>query len=142
VAYEYGIHAPTRWFDELLAHYIAYVYEKAKRARTANIVEAFTTLSAPPRKHTSLEDFETLYSKMDYPNFSWYHRQFQTLVAEIYSQGADFLIRVKAEFGAGEQLPPELRSKATTGEMNTTELVSKLERINPAFGAWATTFSR
>jgi hypothetical protein len=31
LAYEYGIHAQTRWFDELLAHYIAYVYERAKR---------------------------------------------------------------------------------------------------------------
>ena len=40
LANEYGIHAPTRWFDELLAHYIAYVYERAKRVSTANIVEA------------------------------------------------------------------------------------------------------
>jgi hypothetical protein len=29
---------------------------------------------------------------MDYPNFSWYHRQFQALVFDNYSQqGVDFL---------------------------------------------------
>jgi hypothetical protein len=90
-----------------------------------------TTLAAPPREYTSLEDFENHYSKMDAPNFTWYHRRFQALVIEIYSQqGVDFLTRVKAEFSDG-----------TTRKMSTTELVSEPERINPGFRAWATSFS-
>ncbi len=130
--YGYGIHAPTHWFDELLAHYIAYAYEKAKRPTTASIVEAFTTLAVPPRTYTSLEDFESHYNKMDTANFTWYHRQFQARVIEIYTQqGVDFLTKMKAEFGA-----------ATSGEMSTTELLSKLERISPGFRAWAIGFSR
>jgi hypothetical protein len=130
--YGYGIHAPTHWLDELLAHYIAYAYEKAKRPATASIVEAFITLAAPPRKYTSLEDFESHYTNMDSANFTWYHRQFQARVIEIYAQqGVDFLTKMKGEFGA-----------ATSGEMSTTELLSKLERISPGFRAWAKRFSR
>jgi hypothetical protein len=64
LVYEYGIHAPTRWFDELLAHYIAYAFERAKRPSMANIVKSFTTLAAPPPTYTSLEDFEQQYRKM------------------------------------------------------------------------------
>jgi hypothetical protein len=131
LAYQYGIHPPTHWLDELLAHYVAYAYERAKRPTTASIVEAFTTLAAPPRKYTSLEDFESHYNKMDPANFTWYHRQFQARVIEIYTQqGADFLTKVKSEFGT-----------APSSKMGTAELLSRLEHISPGFRAWAARFS-
>ena len=84
-------------------------------------------LEIPRPKHTTLGDFELLYSGVGPRNYGWYQGRFFQRVAQVYdSEGIGFVTKVLKAFPAsdGESLP------------NDTVL-QKLEEITPGFIEWS-----
>ncbi len=130
---EYGIQVEsqesTAWFFEVLASYFAYAYEKERRPELATIVEAIAKMSSPPVMHTAPSDLPKTLSLMasgDSSNFIWYQHRFEGRIVDVYArQGLDFLPKVKAAF-SGQK-----------GEINSSDLMSRLEQASPGFDTWS-----
>lgn len=130
---EYGIQLEgqesTAWFLEVLASYFAYAYEKDRRPDLATIVEAVAKMSSPPVTYTAPADFTKTFRLMaagDSSNFIWYQHQFEGHIVDVYArQGLSFLPKVKAAF------------EGRKGEINSTDLMTGLEKASPGFEAWS-----
>ena len=130
----YGIHAGTRWLNELLASYVLYAYLQSERRDLLwliDIVQESNHLRLP-QHHVSLEDFESQYMDIlanDGENYGWYQGQFLERVKSVYSQqGLDFLKRVRTAFPKGSS-PHE--------QLGNAETLRRLEQFSPGFTAWA-----
>lgn len=93
-ARSYGIQFPNKWTFELAATYFAYFYLAQNAELELELwLEAAATLEkniAPA--FTTIEDFETLYTKVGVENYAWYQVVFLYRVEEIYEQqGKQFL---------------------------------------------------
>jgi hypothetical protein len=131
---EYGIAAPNKWFNEMLASYFSYAYLKARQPPVATVVEALDQIPLKPMPHTSLEDFEKLYLDVGMENYVWYQQQFERRAIKVYAeQGLEFLKKVKSAFPAAGNSPLETKKD----ELTPTALILRLERICPGFQAWA-----
>jgi hypothetical protein len=120
---------PNKWFSEFLASYFAYAYLREKRPKLAtlfHIMAADLALQGPRPKHTSLADFERLYS-VGPKNYGWYQGKFFQRVAQVYdAKGLSFIAEVLEAFPAaeGESLPVDI-------------VLQRLEKISPGFIEWS-----
>ena len=83
--YAYGMKAPTHWISEFLATYLMESYlienQPARTSNTQRMSEAFVQSTHP--EHTSLDDFERLYSGVSPMNYGWYQGQFALRAATV-----------------------------------------------------------
>jgi hypothetical protein len=134
----YGIDPRCRWLDEFLSTYFGEVFmakEQGDWTLGMEFPEKPTSLDPPKRpKHTTLEDFEELYVRVD--DYIWYQLQFSKHVKEVQSRmGLEFLKEVKRLF------PAESGSTARIGEpISPSESLARLEGISPGFQKWAKVF--
>lgn len=130
---QFGIRAPNLWLNEMLATYLAYAFMRARHPELASLWDVMcdADLAAYTPVHRTLEDLETLYSRVGADNYVWYQSQLQPRIRAIYStQGFDFLRRVKEVFPIGTAtLPP-------------SEVLQRLERVAPGFTEWAKVFAQ
>jgi len=126
-----GIDPQTRWFDEFLATYTAYVYLNAGYPKYALGMEMmwrvdFLNLT---HAHTSLDYFETNYHELvskEPGNYGWYQSAFGKRALAIYPQeGPGFLDKIRKDFSSGGP------------KLDNAQVLDKLETINPGWKAWA-----
>jgi hypothetical protein len=127
----YGIAVPNRWVNEFLANYLATAYESENppdpQLRKFREIMGQASDRLPRPAHTSLEDFERLYTGMDFQNYVWYQRQLTRRAEEVYeAEGLDFLTQVKAAFPPGEPRPVPVQVS-----------LERMESIVPGFLEWA-----
>src|SRR5262249_20623613 len=99
----YGIRPPCRWSNEFLATYFAYGYLREMQPDLAALFVAMTyelqCLGADRPRHTSLEDFDRLYSGVGSKNYGWYQSAFAGRVREVYAARKwSFLEDVRAAY--------------------------------------------
>lgn len=125
---------PVRWFDELLASYLAYTYLKEHDPELADFMEDYArevTLGTEPR-FSSLAHYDAfretyLSSTQGATNLNWYHNAFNLRAAQLYRRhGPDLMHRLRSEL-------PWRRIETWT----TTELLELLDELSPGFLAWA-----
>ena len=127
----YGISPPNQWVNELLANYLSTAYT-AEHPAAPQFEKFFGMLSAasikgPRPKHTTLEDFERLYSGVGFDNYAWYQQQITRRAKDVYqTKKLDFLKEVKAAFPSNETRP-----------LGVEVSLERLERIAPGFLDWA-----
>lgn len=137
-----GVHAPIRWFEEMLATYFAYAFLRDRYPEWAAIWDAVierTVVSADQQPYTSLIDFEERNNDIsrtprgEIPsNYGWYQAAFHGRVRDVFQQqGLTFLVRIKREL-SWERLE----------EWTTEQLLTDLEGIAPGFLAWARQLER
>jgi hypothetical protein len=126
----YGIKPHTRWFNEFLASYFAFVFLQSTHPQQARLIEAMieARFEQPPPAHTSLDDFEKFYGRTMPPeNINWYQAVFMQQIIEVNrSQGLGFLRAVSHALPLAE---PDSVSPQT--------VLDRLNRIHPGFRAWA-----
>ncbi len=128
-----GVQIGLRWFDELFGDYINYAYLRRyahlypTELKVSEIL--FELIYQGGRllaHHTSLEDFEELYSGVGVANYCWYHGWFNMGVFELYELfGEDFISQVIALY------------KSESGFDATGDtLATRLESVCPGFQNW------
>lgn len=125
----FGINTRQRWFDELMASYFGYAYLRAMEPRLAVVWDAVTRAGREGYKstHTSLGDFNRLYTGVGVGDYVWYQNIFQERVRDVYNEhGLDFVRDVKKRLG-------NTHLRTETAE----DLLTVLEEIAPGFTAWA-----
>jgi hypothetical protein len=126
-----GIAPQVLWLDELLASYVGYAYLAAKDPMRALSTDIFATDGLKHSAHpfTRLEDFESNYTTLSqkYPaNYVWYQFSFDQRVRQTFRQrGVDFLRQLQVTLPTGGP------------KLDTTQVLAKLETINPGWEAWA-----
>jgi hypothetical protein len=127
----YGISPPNQWVNELLANYLSTAYTAEQPA--APQFEKFlgmlsaASIKGPRPRHTTLEDFERLYSGVGFDNYAWYQQQITRRAKDVYkTKKLDFLKEVKAAFPSNETRP-----------LGVEVSLERLERIAPGFLDWA-----
>jgi hypothetical protein len=133
----YGIDPQDRVLSEFLASYWSYAYISERQPPWKRVFDLFGRPSKVRPQHTSLEDFDRLYMRVDDPG--WYHGMFEAHIRGIYPKfGLGFLADARKQFPlAGDPLaytPPE-------HPLETGEIIGKLDQIAPGFQAWAATFT-
>jgi hypothetical protein len=133
----FGIDPQGRFLSEFLASYWSYAYISERQPEWRRVFDLFGRPSKIRPQHTSLEDFEHLYMRVDDPG--WYHGMFEAHIREIYPKlGLSFLSGLRKEFPlSGDPLaytPPERRPQVG-------EVIERLDKIAPGFQAWAATFN-
>lgn len=128
-----------RWFDELFGDYINYAYLQRYAQRYPTELKVSEILfeliyqgGRSQARHTSLEDFEALYTGVGTANYCWYHGWFNIGVLELYERfGERFIMQVidlyKSESGFD-----------TTG----ATLAERLEASCPGFRDWYRAWSQ
>ncbi|MDX1673266.1 MAG: hypothetical protein R3314_00585 [Longimicrobiales bacterium] len=125
---------PVRWFDELLASYLAYTYLQEHDPELAEFMEDYArevTLGTEPR-FSSLAHYDAfretyLSSTQGATDLSWYHNAFNLRAAQLYRRhGSDLMHRFRSEL-------PWSRIESWT----TDELLGLLDELSPGFLAWA-----
>lgn len=125
---------PVRWFDELLASYLAHTYMRARRPKLADFAEelAREVVRGTEPRFSSLAQHDAYHDAyLSAPhganNLGWYHNAFNLRAAELYDwHGPELLKRMRAEL-------PWARIESWTGE----ELLELLERLSPGFLEWS-----
>ena len=126
----YGIRAPNKWLNEMLASYFAYAFLREKHPKLAMLFYAMAAELVPDnpkQKYTSLEDFDRLYSGVGVKNYDWYQGKFFQRVAQVYEvKGLSFLTDVRDAF-------PQEKQESLTPEA----VLHRLERISTGFLEWS-----
>jgi len=126
------ISSPAQWFSEFLASYFAYLYLYEEQPEMAVVWEVTgeVILRGHMPAHRTLEEFETLYTRVGVPDYAWYQTAFQGLVNRMVKQyGFDFIYRAQQLFSrGGDAMSPE-------------EVVVLLTKRYPEFREWATIFT-
>jgi hypothetical protein len=93
----FGIDPHDHFLSEFLAGYWSYAYISERQAEWKRVFDLFGRPSKIRPQHTSLEDFERLYMRVDDPG--WYHGMFEAHIREIYPKlGLGLLSDVRKEF--------------------------------------------
>ena len=88
-----GLQMHRNWLSELFANIMLHTFIAEKQKERLPALEAFPNLvvggGTAEYKHTSLEDFEKLYSTMGMgpKNYGWYQCKLHTAAKEIYNAG-------------------------------------------------------
>ncbi|NLH73568.1 MAG: hypothetical protein GX456_10990 [Verrucomicrobia bacterium] len=135
---DYGIDPRCLWLHEFLATYFGEEFtanEQGDWTITREFPKKPPSSSPPKRpKHTTLADFEKLYSRVD--DYGWYQAQFLTQAQEVQSKlGLKFLKEVKRLFPANSE-----NSAAEGTPLTPEESLTRLEDISPGFKKWAEVF--
>lgn len=128
-----GVQIGLRWFDELFGDYINYAYLRRylhlypTELKVSEIL--FELIYQGGRLlacHTSLEDFEELYTGVGAANYVWYHGWFNMGVMELYELfGEHFISQVIALY------------KSESGfDVTEDTLATCLEDVCPGFRDW------
>ncbi|MFN2374883.1 MAG: hypothetical protein ABR545_13830 [Cyclonatronaceae bacterium] len=128
----FGINTRQRWFDELMASYLAYAYLRTMEPRMAVVWDAVTRAGREgyQSNHTSLDDFNRLYTGVGVGDYVWYQNVFHERVRDVYDvHGLAFVREVKNRLG-------NTHLKTITAE----DLLAVLEEIAPGFMEWAAMF--
>ncbi|MCA1801667.1 MAG: hypothetical protein LC662_04315 [Rhodothermaceae bacterium] len=128
----FGINTRQRWFDELMASYLAYAYLRTMEPRMAVVWDAVTRAGREgyQSNHTSLDDFNRLYTGVGVGDYVWYQNVFHERVRDVYDvHGLAFVREVKNRLG-------NTHLKTIIAE----ELLAVLEEIAPGFMEWAAMF--
>ena len=129
ITWQYGIEPPSNWISEILASYLAYGFMKARHPQQATLWQEICELMAQniSPQHTTLTDFEALYSGVGIENYSWYQGIFQRRVDELFrAHGLDFVRLLK----------DTLRETAWS-ENEDPLFLEAMEEVSPGFQAWA-----
>lgn len=126
----YGIRPPDHWSNEFLASYFAYAYLQLEDPRLATLFVAIThdleCRDGTRPKHTSLEDFDRLYSQVGPANYGWYQGEFLGRVEQVYqARKLGFLESVRSAY-------PKAKDKGDPPRA----FLERLERICPGFVEW------
>ena len=118
----------VRWFDELIATYLAYAYLRTRAPERAIAWDEVTelVLAGTRPEHTSLGDFE--HGRFAGPaDYTWYELAFSRRVQTLYDRQGDAAITaLKARLPWSRQ-----------NHWSSIELLGLLEPITPGFQAWA-----
>lgn len=125
---------PVRWFDELVASYLAHAYMRERKPELADFAEALAgdIIRQGAPHFTTLEAYERHYdSYISAPQgggtLGWYQNVFNRRAAELYDEhGLDF-------FDAIRKRLPWMRYEVWT----TASLLGDLDGIAPGFITWA-----
>jgi hypothetical protein len=87
--------SPNFWTNEFIAWYFANEYITKYQPQIKKGFDIFcrTVLNFYPVEHTSLSDFNTLYSKVKIGNFAWYHSRFYFLADTLYKCAGDSYLK-------------------------------------------------
>ena len=97
-----GVRIKLRWFDELFADYITYAFLKRSEKTHKRELDGFKVLLKVMYwggknivTHTSLDDFEELYTGVGAANYCWYHGWFSIGVFELFEKyGEEFIKKI------------------------------------------------
>ena len=125
---------PVRWFDELIASYLAHAYMRETKPELAGYVEALARdmIDTGAPHFTSLEAFERHHDEyaatpQGASTLNWFHNVFNRRASELYDDhGLDFFRAIRRRL-------PWVRYELWT----TESLLPDLEKISPGFFAWA-----
>jgi len=99
--------SPNFWTNEFIAWYFANEYITKYKPQIKKGFDIFcrTVSNFYPVEHTSLLDFNTLYSKIKIGNFAWYHSRFYFLADTLYKcAGNSYLKTFETNFPKKEGL--------------------------------------
>ncbi len=104
---------PRHWLNELFANLCLHSFVASDEAqalpRLVAFPAAFVTLDPIPFPHTTLDDFEQLYSDMDGLNYGWYQCHFHVAAGRLHdAEGVESM----RKFWAGS-FPPDPMSRST-----------------------------
>jgi hypothetical protein len=128
-----GVRIQLRWFDELFGDYINYAFLKRYHEQyktELHVAEVYFEIlyigGHSIVKHSSIEDFERLYTGVGNANYCWYHGWFNVGVFDLYEMyGEDFIEKVNNLF------------KSDTGFDSSSEtLVARLGNELDGFLDW------
>ena len=90
-----GAQSPNFWTNEFIAWYFANEYITKNRPEIKKGFDIFcrTVSNFYPVEHTTLTDFDTLYSKVKIGNFAWYHSRFYFLADALYKCAGDSYLK-------------------------------------------------
>lgn len=125
---------PVRWFDELIASYLAHAYMSEEMPQLADFTQALARdmIRAGAPHFASLEAYERHHGEyMTTPQgtntLDWFHNVFNRRAAELHDEyGLDFFDEIRRRL-------PWMRYELWT----TDSLLPALEEIAPGFFAWA-----
>jgi hypothetical protein len=85
---------PRRWLDELFANLCLHSFVASVEPQVLPLLVAFpaayVTVDASHFRHTTLDDFERLYSGMEGVNYGWYQCRFHVAAGRLYdTEGAE-----------------------------------------------------
>ena len=96
---ENNVNINIRWFYELFPDYVNYAFLKRYEKENPFDLHLFELLTKILYfgghgivKHTSFEDFETLYARVGLANYCWYHGWFNLGVMDLYRMFGESLI--------------------------------------------------
>jgi hypothetical protein len=125
----YGIKATNQWLREFLASYFSYAFLSKKYPKIARLYVALheTLIAGNKPKHTSLEDFNNLSTKVGSQNYGWYQAQLLRMVSNVYKKkGLSFVTEMKKAFPMSEK-------SSVSMELG----LQRLEKIYPGFIEWS-----
>lgn len=87
--------SPNFWTNEFIAWYFANEYITKYQPQIKKGFDVFcrTVSDFYPVEHTSLRDFNELYSKIKIGNFAWYHSRFYFLADKLYQCAGDSYLK-------------------------------------------------
>jgi len=121
----YGISFPNKWTFEFAASYMAYYYlqKNAPRYGALWIDVCHALLNTIEPEHTSLADFEKLYTRVGIANYAWYQVVFLLQVDTVYrAREKNFLTQMR-----GSEWPAESK----------TYYLEHMNMLGDGFDAWA-----
>ena len=127
-------HPPVRWFDELLASYLAHAYMAERAPELAEFAEevALDVVATTEPRFSSLAQYDRYYdgflsSPGGATNLGWYQNAFNLRATRLYDRhGAELMTRLR------EALPWDRLESWTT-----EELLEELGDVAPGLQAWA-----
>jgi len=124
-----GLEQTQRWFNEMLATYVAYAFMRERRPEDARAFDALMRLNAETLHPSfrSLNDFETHFQDIPGDNYGWYQAMFYSRVVAVYDrEHLGFLDKLRrGGIVAGVQY------------QSPAHLLKRLEQISPGFERWA-----
>lgn len=126
-AIAYGVHpSGGSWLGEFVASYLGSDFLAAHGPDDLAMIQAmnhaFVTTTEP--RHTSLEDFNRLYLRMQPENYGWYQGRIGERVGEIHARRGIGFIHA-------------LNTADLAGETDHARLLERLDAIEPGFSEWA-----
>jgi hypothetical protein len=123
-----GAKSPNFWTNEFVAWYFAneYITKNQPEIKKGFDVFCHTISNYFPVEHTTLNDFNELYSKVKIGNFAWYHSRFYFLADTLYKCAGDsYLKKFATNFPNKDSLnfSPAMINKLV--EVNCNGIVAK-----------------
>jgi len=126
VARAYELEAPSSWFNEFLATFLAYAFLRDQSPQDARIWHEVTTSFVEEIEPTKIA-LEDIHSGVGVQNYLWYQGSLQVRVDEVYRrQGLAFISQLKSFFA----------SPSSVGD-SPDDFLHTLEGISPGFESWA-----